>query len=150
MADRCSDRLKHRELTDKIIGSFFDVYNELGHGLLEAVYEGALSIALMEQGLIVDRQVAIPVYFRDRLVGEYRADMLVNKAVLLELKVARTFAPSHSSQLVHYLRTTDIEIGLLLNFGSKPMFKRFFVRNDSKKIRFNLSKSVVGGSVPCA
>jgi GxxExxY protein len=133
-------------LTERIVGLFFDVYNELGCGLLESVYEEALSIALTEEGLHVDRQVRIPVFFRDRLIGEYRAGMLVDRAVLLELKAAKAFAPSHSSQLVHYLRTTDIEVGLLLNFGPEPAFKRFFVRNNSKKIRFNLSKSVVAGS----
>ena len=124
--------LKHRELTDKIIGVFYDVYNELGHGFLESVYEAAMAIALAETGLDVERQHPIPVWFRGQQVGDFRADVLVQKAVILELKAGRALEPSHEAQLLNYLRATPIEVGLLLNFGPQPQFKRLAFPNDRK------------------
>ena len=109
-----SQDLKHHELTEKIIGVFFDVYNELGHGFLESVYQEALAIALAEQGLSVEHQVATPVWFRGHLIGDFRADMLVNRLVILELKAARAIDLAHEKQLLNYLSAT--EVGLLLNF----------------------------------
>lgn len=134
--------LKHAQLTEKIIGVFYDVYNELGYGYLESVYEESLVIALRQEGLIVDRQVSVPVWFRNHKVGEFRADLLVENAVLLELKSARTLEPVHEAQLLHYLKSTEIEIGLLLNFGSRPQFRRLLFDNERKKIRENPRKSV--------
>jgi GxxExxY protein len=116
--------LKHGELTDKIIGVFYEVYNELGYGFLEAVYENSMIVALRQAELTVEQQVAIPVRFRGELVGSYYADMMVNRTVLLELKSARTLEKSHEAQLLHYLRATHIEVGLLLNFGVHPQFRR--------------------------
>ena len=109
--------------------------NELGYGFLEAVYEEALAIGLIEAGLQVTRQVATPIWFRGRAIGEYKADRVVNNAVLLELKAARVLDPSHKAQILNYLRATDIEVGLLLNFGPKPHFKRFVFENGNKGIR---------------
>ena|SRR2546427_269198 len=133
---------KHRELTQKIIGVFFDVYNELGHGFLESVYEKSLAVALSSIGLKVLSQIEIPVWFRGQLVGDFTADMLVQDCVMLELKVARCLDSSHEAQLLNYLRATDIEVGLLLNFGLKPEFKRLVFDNPRKSIRENPRISV--------
>ena len=134
---------KHAELTGKIIGVFYDVYNELGYGLLESVYEeGALAIALCEAGLTVERQVPVPVWFHGQNVGQFRADMLVSTSVLLELKSARTLEAASEAQLLHYLKSTQIEIGLLLNFGARPQFRRLLFDNVRKKIRANPCESV--------
>jgi GxxExxY protein len=136
--------LKHSDLTDKIIGVFYDVYNELGYGFLESVYEEALVIALRDTGLAVSRQIPIPVWFRGRQVGEFRADILVDHKVLLELKSARVLERAHEAQLLHYLKATEIELGLLLNFGSRPQFRRLLFDNQRKKIRENPFESVAG------
>jgi GxxExxY protein len=126
---------KHWDLCHQIVGVFYSVYNELGYGFLEAVYEEALCIGLAEAGLDVARQVATPIWFHGRTIGEYKADIVVNKQVLLELKAARVLDSSHEAQILNYLRATDIEVGLLLNFGSKPHFKRFIFENNKKEIR---------------
>jgi GxxExxY protein len=139
--------LKHSDLTDKIIGVFYDVYNELGYGFLESVYEEALVIALRDTGLAVSRQIPIPVWFRGRQVGEFRADILVDHKVLLELKSARVLERAHEAQLLHYLKATEIEVGLLLNFGSRPQFRRLLFDNQRKKIRENPCESVAGVSL---
>jgi GxxExxY protein len=127
--------LKHKELTYKIIEVFFDVYNELGHGFLESVYHRSLGFALEAQGLKVSNHVKIPVWFRGQRVGMFEADVLVEDSILLELKTARCLDLSHSCQLLNYLRATDIEVGLLLNFGLKPEFKRLILDNSSKTNR---------------
>ena len=128
----------HKELTDKIIGVFYDVYNELGHGFLESVYETAMVIALREKGINVERQVEIPVWFRGQKIGVFFADLMVENLVIIELKAVRSFDPSHEAQLLNYLRATEIEIGLLLNFGVKPEIKRKIFDNPRKNIRENL------------
>lgn len=134
--------LKQGELTEKIIGIFYDVYNELGYGFLESVYEESLVIALRDTGLSIERQVAIPVWFRGHEVGRFSGDILVEGTVLLELKSARVLETSNEAQLLHYLKSTAIEIGLLLNFGSRPQFRRLLFDNERKKIRENPCESV--------
>lgn len=129
--------LKHRELTEKIIGAFYEVYNELGQGFLESVYENALLIALRDGGLRAEQQVPVQVYFRSELVGDFRADVIVEGGVLLELKAVRALDPAHEAQLLNYLRATPIEVGLSMNFGPKPDFKRFIYDNARKQIREN-------------
>jgi GxxExxY protein len=124
--------LLHRDLTDKIIGTFYEVYNELGHGFVESVYEKSLEIALREKGIEVFRQVAIPVWFRGSQVGDFDADLLINRTVIAELKSARAIDPAHIAQLLNYLKATEIEIGLLLNFGPKAEFKRLIFDNPRK------------------
>ena len=124
--------LRHYELTQRIIAVFFDVYNELGHGFLESVYHKCLVLALKEAGLTVHSPVEIPVWFRGHPVGQFEGDILVEKCVLLELKAARALDSSHKAQLLNYLRATEIEIGLLLNFGVKPEFKRLIYDNPRK------------------
>jgi GxxExxY protein len=138
--------LKYADITGKIIGIFYDVYNELGYGFLESVYEESLVIALRQAGMFVNRQVSIPVWFRNQKVGDFRADITVEECVLLELKCAKVLDPAHEAQILHYLRYTDIEVGLLLNFGSKPQFRRLLFDNERKKIRENPCKSVAGVS----
>ncbi|MDQ1474472.1 MAG: hypothetical protein QOJ99_5952 [Bryobacterales bacterium] len=125
--------LKHRELTEKIIGVFFEVYNELGHGFLESVYEKAFEIALTSKGISALRKIEVPVWFRGQKVGDFEADMLVEKCVLLELKAGRGLDASHEAQLLNYLRTTEIEVGMLFSFGLKPEFKRLAYDNARKQ-----------------
>ncbi len=117
--------MKHREITDKILKCFYQVYNELGDGFLESVYEKALLIVLAEEGLLVSNQKYLPVYFRDNLVGEFKADIVVNDLVIVEVKAVRAILPEHEAQVINYLKATGIEVALLLNFGRKPEFKRF-------------------------
>ena len=134
--------LKHSELTDKIIGVFYDVYNELGYGFLESTYAEAMTLALQQAALKSARGVSVPVWFRGVKVGQYFADLLVEDSVLLELKTARILESAHEAQLLHYLRATRIEVGLLLNFGIRPQFRRLLFDNERKKIRGNPCESV--------
>ena len=127
--------LKHGLVTDKILRVFYEVYNELGHGFLESVYHRSLLLALESVGLNVCSKVPIPVWFRGARVGRFEADILVEKCVLLELKAVRTLDSSHRAQLLNYLRATEIEVGLLLNFGEKPEFKRVIFDNLKKQTR---------------
>ena len=127
--------LKHGLITDQILKVFYEVYNELGHGFLESVYHRSLVLALNSVGLNVCSKVPIPVWFRGTRVGRFEADILVEGCVLLELKAARMLDSSHRAQLMNYLRATDIEVGLLLNFGEKPEFKRVIFDNLKKETR---------------
>jgi len=124
--------LKHRDLTKKIIGIFYEVYNELGHGFLESVYETAFEMALVSSGVPVLRQIEVPVWFRGKKIGDFTADMLVDKRVLLELKAGQALSKAHEAQLLNYLRATRIEVGILFNFGLKPEFKRMAFDNSRK------------------
>jgi GxxExxY protein len=127
-------RLKHEKLTGAILEIFFQVYNELGAGFLESVYEKAMEIALRAAGYRVERQVPVLVWFRGQQVGDFDADLLVEGLVLLELKSARAIDPAFEAQLINYLRATDVEVGLLLNFGPKPEYRRLAYDN-SRKLR---------------
>lgn len=123
---------KHSDFTGSIIGAFFQVHKELGYGFSEKVYENALSIVLTEQDFKVELQVPIKVYFRDRVIGEYIADMIVNDVVLLELKAAQKLNDDNAAQLLNYLKATKIEVGLLLNFGPQAEFRRKIYDNNRK------------------
>ena len=112
------------DVTRAIIGGFYDVYNQLGRGFLESVYERSLVIALVEAGLRVHQQFPVIVSFRGHPVGHFRADMLVEDSVIVELKVARRLHTRHSAQLINVLKATSLEVGLLLNFGRNATFKR--------------------------
>jgi GxxExxY protein len=125
----------HKEITDAIINSFYTVYNSLGHGFLEKVYENAMVHELIKRGLNVATQVPIKVYYDGQLVGEYFADLLVEKQVIIELKASENLCLEHEAQLLNYLKSTHIEIGLLLNFGSEPKFKRKIFTNNRKKLK---------------
>jgi GxxExxY protein len=127
--------LKHADLTEKLIGIFFNIYNELGHGFLESVYEEAFSISLAEAGIFFQRQMGIPVWFHGHKIGDFRADLLVEEKVIIELKAGRDIDSAWEKQLLNYLRATDIEVGLVFNFGPKAQFKRYVFENDRKNSR---------------
>ena len=122
------------ELTDIIIQSFYRVYNELGYGFLENVYQNALYFELQNKGLEVEAQKAIDVYYQTQCVGKYKADLIVNDLVILELKAVDALITEHENQLINYLKATDKEVGLLLNFGAKPEIRRKVFDNSRKKI----------------
>ena len=127
--------LKHKEVTERLIGIFFNIYNELGHGFLESVYEQAFSVVLAESNIFFERQIAIPVWFRRIQIGEFRADLLVERKFLIELKTGRDIDPASEKQLLNYLRATDVEVGLLLNFGPTAQFRRYVFDNEKKNPR---------------
>ncbi len=124
---------KHSDVTDRIIGVFYDVYNVLGYGFLEKMYERAMVMRLEKAGLSVRPQEQIDVYFDGELIGHYLADLVVNDVVLVELKAADRLAPEHEAQLLNYLRATDIEVGLLLNFGNEAKVVRRAFDNHRKR-----------------
>ena len=136
-----ADRFKYKEITGIILRSFYEVYNELGDGFLESVYENALYIVLTGYGLYVESQKDISVFFRGKVIGDFKADLIINEKVIVELKAVRILNPAHEAQLINYLKATNIEVGLLLNFGVKPEFKRF-VYDNKKNISDNQRKSV--------
>ncbi len=119
----------HQEITEKIIGAFYSVNNSLGFGFLEKVYENAMVLELKFLGLKVEKQKNIKVYYRGEEVGDYFADLIVNDSVIIELKAADSLCEEHEMQLINYLRATNIEIGLLMNFGKKAEFKRKIFTN---------------------
>ena len=122
----------HEEITSDIINAFYKVYNILGYGFLKKVYENALAMELAARGHVVKQQLPIQVYYEGKAVGEYFADMLIDDKVILELKTAESIAKEHEAQLVNYLKATKIEIGLLLNFGKEPNFKRKIFSNQKE------------------
>jgi GxxExxY protein len=127
-----SDKLIHGELTEKIIRAYYQVYNSLGYGFLEKVYENALAFTLRKDGILVNTQVPINVYFEEQHVGIYFADLIVANCVIIEAKAAVRLCSAHEAQLLNYLKATSIEVGLLLNFGEKPEFRRKIFSNDKK------------------
>lgn len=122
----------YQETTDKILSSFYTVYNTLGYGFLERVYENSLEIELKTQGLSCFKQVLIPVLYNDIVVGNYFADLTVDNKVIIEIKAADCLCKEHEMQLLNYLKATNFEVGLLLNFGKKPEFKRKIFSNSNK------------------
>jgi len=126
------NNLLHKELTDIIIACFYRVYNDLGYGFLERVYQNALYFALIDEDLQCEAEKPIKVYHNGRIVGDYRADLLVEDCVLLELKSSEELNPANDKQLINYLKATEIEVGLLLNFGKRPQFRRKIFTNDNK------------------
>ena len=119
------DKYKYSDITEQIIKAFYKVYNTLGHGFLEKVYENALAIELRQQGLSVVQQAPIKVHYNGRLVGEYYADLLVEDKVIVELEAIEVLTDEHHAQLLNYLKATQVEVGLLLNFApTKPEVRR--------------------------
>lgn len=133
-----SDYLYKKE-TDGIIAAFYEVYNTLGYGFLERVYQNALYLELLSRGFNCEAQRQIKVYFKGKEVGVYYADIVVNDCIILELKANENLCPEHEAQLLNYLKSTEIEIGLLLNFGERPQVRRKIFTNDRKE---NLCQSV--------
>lgn len=129
-----TDEHRNRDpLTHQVIGTFYEVHTELGFGFLESVYRRALVVALLDQGLSVEPETAIPVLFRGQSVGDYRADLLVEGRLIIEIKAGVGLVPAHRAQLLNYLRATSMEVGLLVNFGEKLTFERFIFTNDRKR-----------------
>jgi GxxExxY protein len=131
--------MKHETLTRQIIGAFYTVYNALGYGFLESIYERALSFELARQGLLVEAQQPIRVYYAGHMMGEFFADLLVERSVIVELKAVRALAPEHEAQLLNYLNATHCEVGLLLNFGPSPQVKRKVFDNNRKVYRAQIN-----------
>lgn len=138
------DKYLHSTLTSLIIKAYYNVYNKLGYGFLEKVYENALMIELKKFDLKCEKQKPIKVFYDDVNIGEYFADIIVNDCVILELKATECLLEEHEAQLINYLRATDIEVGLLLNFGKETEFKRkafnnHFKNHKTQEINQNLS-----------
>ncbi len=114
----------HSDITNLILKAFFTVYNKLGYGFLEKVYERAMMIELKKVELISERQTPVKVYYDNHEIGDYFADIIVNNKVIVELKAVENICPAHEVQLVNYLKATEIEVGLLLNFGKTPQYKK--------------------------
>jgi GxxExxY protein len=114
---------------------FYEVYSELVFGFLESVYRNSLRLALLEKGLSVEQEIAVTVLFRGKNVGDFLADLVVNGAILLELKTAEHIVAAHESQVLNYLRSTALELGLILNFGPKPQIRRLLLDNSRKHAR---------------
>jgi len=117
-------QLIHAELTEQVIAAYYEVYNKLGYGFLEKVYENAMVVALRKRGFEVQQQWPISVEFEGTLVGEYIADLFVDKILIVEIKAAKAIDDSHKAQLLNYLKATEVKLGLLFNFGPEPGFTR--------------------------
>jgi len=128
------ENYKHSEITEKIIKAFYNVYNKLGFGFLEKVYEHALLIELRKMGVAVVNQYMIKVFYDGAEVGNYFADLFVEGVVIVEIKAGGGLIDEHEAQLVNYLKATNIEVGLLLNFGEKASFKRKVFSNTYKTL----------------
>ena len=124
---------KFKQLTERIIGVFYEVYNRLGYGFLEKVYENSMLIEFQKENIPVVAQAPIKVFYGDQVVGEYFADLLVDGKVIVEIKAAAKLVPENEAQLLNYLKATDAEVGLLLNFGPKPEIRRKAFDNFRKK-----------------
>ena len=127
-----NDLMIPQELIDIILKQFYRIYNDLGYGFLERVYQNALYFALVEQGLKCETEKPIKVYHDGHVVGDYRADLFVEVSVILELKACEELNPAHEAQLINYLKATEIEVGYLLNFGKKAKFSRKVYSNNRK------------------
>jgi GxxExxY protein len=142
----CYETLFEEALTRKIIGAFYDVYNALGYGFLESVYANALAYEIVSRGLHVVREATAEVRYKGEVVGSFRADLLVESRVVVELKASSKLHPAHPAQLINYLRSTDLEVGLLLHFGPRPGIQRFIASNDFSRGGRDLRQSVSSAS----
>ena len=126
-------KFPHQELTRQIIGIYYHVYNELGYGFLEKVYHNAFAIELTTRGYKIEKHKKVSVFYKNEIVGEYIPDILVDDKLIIELKCAENLVEAHECQLINYLRATDCQVGLVLNFGKDPQFIRKIFTNDLKK-----------------
>ena len=127
-------------MTEKVIGAFYEVYNVLGSGFLEKVYENALAVEFEEEGLKFRKQVPIEVLYKGKNVGDYFADFVVEGKVVVEVKALSEFSGNEKGQLLNYLRGTDLEVGLVLNFGREAGVKRKVLDNEFKGLRKGVGK----------
>jgi GxxExxY protein len=131
-----TENLRFSALTEKVIGAYYDVSNELGHGFLESVYQKAMLVRLGELGIPATAEMSVPVWYHGQQIGDIRADIVVDGKLLLELKAVDKLVSAHEAQTIHYLKATDFEVALLMNFGgSRPEFKRVILDNDKKRPR---------------
>lgn len=140
-----NEKLLHGDLTDQILRAFYHVHSSLGFGFLEKVYERAMMRTLQRAGYHVYRQMPVDVWFEGEVVGKYCADLVVNQLVIVEVKAEESLHPRNEAQLVNYLRATPMEVGLLLNFGEKAIFRRKLFTNDRKP---NLPPQRPSASIP--
>ena len=124
--------MKHEALTEQLIAAFYTIYNELGHGFLESIYQKAFSVVLGEKGLRFQEQAPIEVVFHGVPLGDFKADLLVDSSVLIELKAAKALEDAHERQVLNYLKATNIEVALLFNFGPRPQVRRLVLDNELK------------------
>jgi GxxExxY protein len=127
------EQLLYKELTEQIISAYYEVYNELGFGFLEKCYQNALFYELQDRGFQVEAKRKVRVLYKQRVIGNYEPDLIVNGLVIIELKAVEYLITDHETQLYNYLRSTDCEVGLLMNFGTKPEFRRKAFSNSRKK-----------------
>jgi GxxExxY protein len=125
----------HENITKMILKAYFQVYGDLGYGFLERIYQIAIEMTLRELGLRIQRQMPIAVSYKHEVIGNYIADLVVNDLVIVEIKAAKALCEEHEAQVLNYLRATKYEVGLLLNFGCNPQFKRFIFDNWRKGTR---------------
>ena len=118
------EKLIYKNITEKIIGSFYSVYNTLGSGFLESVYEKALIIEFNERGLKTETQKPLVVKYHDKVVGEFRPDIIVEDKIIIEIKAISKLSKIHESQILNYLKATDLRLGFLVNFGEKLEYQR--------------------------
>jgi len=134
-----ADNYLHSDITSLIIKAFYKVYNQLGYGFLEKVYQNALLIELRRLQLECQPSFPIDVFYENYKVGFYIADIIVNNCVIIEVKAAECLCEEHEAQLTNYLKATDIEVGILLNFGKKAEFKRKVFSKEYKKLNSSSS-----------
>jgi GxxExxY protein len=146
----CYETLFEEALTRRIIGAFYDVYNALGYGFLESVYANALAVEIVSRGLHVVREASAEVRYKGEVVGMFRADLLVESRVVVELKASPKLHPAHPAQLLNYLRATDLEVGLLLHFGPRPGIQGFVASNDLPRAKHDLRQSASSASSAAA
>ena len=125
--------MKHETLTQKLIGIFYTIYNELGHGFLENVYQKSFVVILREQELTYQAQMPMKIMYHGIDVGDYFADLVVESTVLVELKAVNALESAHEKQVLNYLKATNLEVGLLFNFGPRPQVRRLIFDNDRKR-----------------
>jgi len=126
--------LLHEDKTDKIIKTFYDVYNALGYGFLEKVYEAAFVIELSKSGFDVKRQSPIKIHYDGQIIGDYYCDLIIDDLILIEIKSVETLVIAHQKQTINYLKASKYEVALLLNFGDVPQVKRLLFTNDRKPL----------------
>lgn len=120
--------LLYKELTFAVIGAAMEVHRILGPGFLEAVYQGALERELTLRGILFQRKVKLPVLYKDILVGEYEADLVIDQRLVVEIKAVSRFNVSHQAQAMHYLAATGLRLALLLNFGTGSLEHRRIIK----------------------
>lgn len=124
--------MKHEALTEQLIGVFYTIYNELGHGFLESIYQKAFAVVLTEKGLRFQEQAPIEVVYHGVPLGDFKADLIAESSVLIELKAVKALEDAHERQVLNYLKSTNIEVALLLNFGPRPQVRRLVLDNELK------------------